>query len=342
MSKFRVVVTGGSGFIGTHLIHHLKEQGYWVRSVDIMNPHYAQLEADEFSQFDLRDLDGADGAVSGRIDWVFNLAADMGGMGFIGQPSLQAQILYNNTMINFNVLESARLAGVERYFQASSVCVYPTHLLSTERPAPLSEADAYPANPGETYGWEKLQAEHLCLAYHDAYGMQTRIARFQNCYGPLGAWCGEWNEAKADWDYGREKAPAAMCRKVAFAKFTGRPVTIWGDGKTTRSFMWVGDCVRGVVDLMESDEYRPVTLGPERAVSINELVSLIEPIAGVTVERQYVQEGYQGVRGRAFNHTRCEEAIGWVPSTPLEDGLVPTYRWIEANVEAELVERGIL
>jgi nucleoside-diphosphate-sugar epimerase len=337
----RVLVTGGSGFIGTHLIRTLKAQGHWVRSVDIVEPHYTELEADDFYFCDLRDPFFARLAMS-EIDWVFNLAADMGGMGFIGQPSLQAAILHNNTMINFNVLEAAWASGVKRYFQASSVCVYPTHLLATERPAPLREDDAYPANPGETYGWEKLQAEHLCRAYWEAYGMDTHVARFHNVYGPLGTWCGEWNEEKGDWDYGREKAPAAMCRKVAMFKLTGKPVSIWGDGETTRAFMWVGDCARAVCHLLATDEHRPVTLGPDRSVSINDLVSIIEGIAGVTVERQYVQEGYQGVRGRAFDHTRCRETIGWVPDQPLEEGLVRTYLWVEAQVKAALTERGIL
>lgn len=331
----RVLVAGGSGFIGTHLIRYLKGLGHWVRSADIVAPHYTELEADDFYCVDLRDKLHAALAADG-VDTVFNLAADMGGIGFISQPELQAQILYNSTMITFHMLEGARRHGVERYFQASSVCVYPTHLLSTERPRPLREEDAYPAHPGETYGWEKLQGEHLCTAYHEAYGMSTHVARFQNVYGPLGTWCGEWNEVKGDWDYGREKAPAAMCRKVAMYKLTGKPLTIWGDGEQTRSFMYVGDCVRAVCDLAESGEHRPITLGPNRSISINGLVGIIEGIAGVQVERQYVNEGYQGVRGRAFEHDRCREAIGWVPSTPLEEGLVPTYRWIEAQVKAAL------
>jgi nucleoside-diphosphate-sugar epimerase len=337
----RILVTGGSGFIGTHLIRHLRSKEHWVRNADIVAPHYTVLEANDFYLVDLRDGFYTEAAMD-QVDWCFNLAADMGGMGFIGQPSLQAQILYNNTLINFNTLEAARERGVEHYFQASSVCVYPTHLLATEHPRPLKEEDAYPAAPGETYGWEKLQAEHLCAAYHGAYGMDTHVARFHNVYGPLGTWCGDWNKSKQDWDFGREKAPAAMCRKVAVAKFTGKPVTIWGDGETTRAFMYVEDCVRAVCDLMGSDEHRPVTLGPDRAISINELVSIVEGIAGVTVERQYVNEGYQGVRGRAFDHSRCQEAIGWVPDTPLEVGLVPTYEWIETEVKAGLTERGVL
>jgi len=335
----KVLVTGGSGFIGTHLVRYLKEQGHWVRSADLVPPHYTEQEADDFCCVDLRDKTYA-GLVMDEVDAVFNLAADMGGIGFISQPQLQAQILYNSTMITFNVLEAARTHGVRRYFQASSVCVYPTYLLATERPRPLREEDAYPAHPGETYGWEKLQGEHLCAAYHEAYGMDTHVARFQNVYGPLGTWCGSWSEELGDWNYGREKAPAAMCRKVAMYKLTGKPLTIWGDGEQTRSFMYVDDCVRAVRDLMDSTENRPVTLGPDRSISINGLVSLIEDIAGIKVERQYVNEGYLGVRGRAFEHARCREAIGWVPSTPLEEGLVPTYQWIEAQVRAALKGKG--
>lgn len=310
-----------------------------MQSVDIVEPHFTELEADAFFKADLRAPRYAGWAMvtdeARYVDWVFNLAADMGGIGYISPPSAQAEILFNNTMITFNTLDAARFRGVQRYFHASSVCVYPVRLLSTERPIPLKEEDVYPAEPGETYGWEKLQAEHLCEAYYQA-GFETRVARFQNVYGPLGTWHGAWNEEKGDWDYGREKAPAAMCRKVAMAKLTGKPVTIWGDGEVTRAFMYVEDCVRGVYDLMYSDEHRPVTLGPDRAVTINELVSIVETIAGVKVERQYVNEGYQGVRGRAFDHTRCREAIGWAPCTPLEEGLVPTYMWIEEQVKKAL------
>ena len=324
----RILVAGGSGFIGTHMIRYLKELGHYVISVDIEYPRWTYQEADTFIHVDLRRQDYA-AAVTKNVDWVFNFAADMGGMGFIGDPSLQASILYNNTMINFNLLEAARKLGVKKYFQASSVCIYPMERLNTEHPIPLVEADAYPASPQGTYGWEKLQAEHLCREY-SSYGIETRVARFHNVYGPMGTWRG-----------GREKAPAAMSRKIALSKLRGGEVSIWGDGKATRSFMYVGDCVRAVYDLMLSDCKLPITLGPDRSISINELVDITASIAGVEIEKTYVNEGHQGVRGRSFDHSLCKEVIGWIPSTSIEDGMVDTYNWVEAQVE-EAIKKGEL
>ena len=324
----RILVAGGSGFIGTHMIRYLKSLGHYVISVDIELPRWTLQEADVFIQSDLRRQDYA-ASVTKNIDWVFNFAADMGGMGFIGDPSLQASILYNNTMINFNLLESARKNGVERYFQASSVCIYPMERLDIEHPVPLVEADAYPASPQGTYGWEKLQAELLCQEYA-TYGIKTRIARFHNVYGPMGTWRG-----------GREKAPAAMSRKITLFKLRNEEVTIWGDGEATRSFMYVDDCVRAVYDLMLGDYGHPITLGPDRSISINELVDIIASIAGVKIEKVYVNEGYQGVRGRSFDHSLCEEVIGWVPSTLVEEGMVDTYSWVERQVKMA-IEKGEL
>jgi len=323
----KVLVTGGSGFIGTHLIRYLKASGYYVINADVRDPPWSLVLADEFRWCDLREMDDALRATR-DVDWVFCLAADMGGMGFVADPEQQANILWNNTMIHFNTLEAARVNGVERTFLASSVCVYPTSKLAVEYPEPLREEDVYPANPEIMYGWEKLQAEHLHRAYR-GYGIQTHIARFQNVYGPNGTWRG-----------GREKAPAAFCRKVAVTKLTGNPdVEIWGDGRPTRAFMWVGDCVEGITQLIETDYGEPITLGPDRAVSINELVDIIAEIAGVEIHKVYVDEGYQGVRGRAFDHGRCEDVLGWVPDTPPEIGLKPTYEWVEKQVKAAL-ERG--
>lgn len=325
----RILIAGGSGFIGTHMIRFLRNKGHYVISVDIEHPRWTVQEADVFIQADLRRQDYAAG-VTQNIDWVFNFAADMGGMGFIGDPSLQASILYNNTMINFNLLEAARKSGVERYFQASSVCVYPMDLLATEHPIPLKEEDSYPAFPQGTYGWEKLQAEHLCQEY-SIYGMKTRIARFHNVYGPMGTWRG-----------GREKAPAAMSRKIALAKLRGtKEISIWGDGKATRSFMYVSDCVVAVYDLILSDYGGPVTLGPDHSISINELVDTIATIACVEIEKAYVNEGHQGVRGRAFDHSLCRDIIGWIPPTPVKIGMYSTYKWVEKQVE-EAVEKGEL
>jgi GDP-D-mannose 3',5'-epimerase len=324
----RILVAGGSGFIGTHMIRFLRLKGHYVVSADIEHPRWTAQEADVFIQSDLRRQDYA-ASVTKNIDWVFNFAADMGGMGFIGDPSLQASILYNNTMINFNLLEGARKNSVQKYFQASSVCVYPMEKLNVEHPIPLKESDVYPASPQGTYGWEKLQAEHLCQEY-TVYGIQTHIARFHNVYGPLGTWRG-----------GREKAPAAMSRKIALFKLKGMEVTIWGDGEATRSFMYVDDCVRAVYDLMLSDYGGPITLGPDRSISINGLVDITATIADVDVKKIYVDEGHQGVRGRAFDHSLCRGVIGWVPSTLVEEGMVETYNWVERQVE-KAIEKGEL
>ena len=314
----RILVTGAGGFIGTHLVRCLKEQGHFVRGVDLKLPCWSVTQADEFWLLDLRDLTNAQTAVTG-MDQVYALAADMGGIGHITDPEQQASIMYNNTMINFNTLEAARRMGVRRYLLTSSVCVYPVHKLDQEQVSPLQEHEAYPAQPQKSYGWEKLQAEHLCQ-YYQAYGMETRIARLQNTYGPLGTWRG-----------GREKAPAALCRKVAEAKLSGdHRVETWGDGKATRSFMYVSDCARGLYTLMESNCREPVTLGPDEVITIDQLTDMIAQIAGVEIEKVYV-EGPQGVRGRNFDHTRAK-ALGWKPHVGLEQGLRMTYDWAERQV----------
>lgn len=319
----KVLVTGAGGFIGGHLVQYLKGLGFWVRGVDIKESPWWDTGPDEFIRLDLRLMSHAIRAVR-DMDWVFALAADMGGMGFITDPHSKSDILYNNTMINFNTLEAAAWAVVERYLFTSSVCIYPTNKLSRTDIAPLREEDAYPALPQETYGWEKLHTEHLCIAYGEdnrrGAVVETRIVRLQNVYGPKGTWRG-----------GREKAPAAICRKVAMAKLSGDPqVEIWGDGKATRSFMYVDDCVRGLHTLMESDCHVPVTLGPDRVISINQLTDMIAQIAGIEIEKVYV-EGPQGVRGRNFNHARIR-GLGWTSMVPLEVGMEKTYKWVEDQV----------
>lgn len=314
----RVAVTGAGGFIGSHLVTFLKEKGYWVRGIDLKYPEFSQTDADEFEILDLRRWDSCLQATRG-VDEVYALAADMGGMGFIS--SHHAQILYNNSLINLHTLEAARVNGVGRYLYTSSACIYPEHLQETTDVVPLREEDAYPAYPQDAYGWEKLISERLCMHYREDYGIETRTVRFHNIFGEKGTWEG-----------GREKAPAAMCRKIAHAKLTGdHSIEIWGDGEQTRSFCYIDDCVEGIYRLMRSDFSEPLNLGQDRMVSINELADIIASIAGIEVTKQHI-DGPQGVRGRNSNNDKLREVLGWEPAISLEDGLEDTYKWIEQQV----------
>jgi nucleoside-diphosphate-sugar epimerase len=318
----KVLVTGAGGFIGHHLVSYLKDFGYWVRGVDVRCPDYGATDADEFMLLDLRRWENCLAATE-AMDEVYALAADMGGMGFIS--SHHAQILRNNSLINIHTLDAARANGIRRYLYTSSACIYPEYKQTDANVTPLKEEDAYPAQPQDAYGWEKLIAERLCLHYRKDCGIETRIVRFHNIFGPLGTW-----------DGGREKAPAALCRKIAVAKLTGSDeIEIWGDGEQTRSFCLIDDCVKGIYKLMRSDYAEPLNLGQDRMVSINQLADIIADIAGIRIVKKHVQ-GPQGVRGRNSDNTRLREVLGWEPEISLEEGLARTYYWIEAQVTKRL------
>ncbi|MCU0241523.1 MAG: NAD-dependent epimerase/dehydratase family protein [Vicinamibacteria bacterium] len=327
-AKTKILVTGAGGFIGHHLVAFLKQQGYWVRGVDLKHPEYNPTDADEFEALDLRRWDACLQAVRG-VDQVYALAADMGGMGFISTN--HAPILHNNSLINIHTIEAARVHGVQRYLYTSSACIYPDYKQTEAQVTPLKEEDAYPAQPEDAYGWEKLISERLCIHYRKDYGLDTRIVRFHNIFGPYGTWEG-----------GREKAPAAICRKVAIAKLTNRhEIDIWGDGEQTRSFCYIDDCVAGLYRLMQSDYSEPLNLGQDRLISINQLVDIVAGIAGLKVVKKHVP-GPQGVRGRNSDNTRLREVLNWEPQISLDEGLARTYAWIEKQVRNKLTAGAVL
>ena len=314
----RVLVTGAGGFIGHHLVTDLRKRGYWVRGVDIKEPEFTDIDADEYQLLDLRRWENCLEATK-DVDHVYALAADMGGMGFISAN--HSTILHNNALINLHTLEAARENNVSRYLYTSSACIYPEYLQEDADVTPLKEEDAYPAAPQDAYGWEKLISEIAAHYYHLDYGMDVRVVRFHNIYGPYGTWTG-----------GREKAPAALCRKVAEVE-DGGTIEIWGDGEQTRSFCHVDDTVEGIYRLMMSDHTEPLNLGRDRMVTINELARIIIEISGKRDIRLKHVEGPQGVRGRNSDNTKLREVLGWDPSTALEEGLVGTYRWIEKQIQ---------
>jgi len=314
----RALVCGAGGFIGGHLVKKLKREGYWVRGVDVKHHEFAPSQADDFLLLDLRDPQNCRAALTlpdgGTFDEVYQLAADMGGMGFISIA--ECEVLHNNALINIHMTHAAAEMGVPRYFFSSSVCVYRD--MEPNEP-PLVEEDAYPANPDNEYGWEKLYAERVAMAYGRRFGMKVRIGRFENCYGPEGAWAG-----------GREKAPAAICRKVAEVE-DGGTIEVWGDGTAIRVFTYVDDLVEGVYTLMQSDLEGPVNIGSDERVTVADLVRTVIEVSGKTVNVRYVP-GPVGVHARNFSKARIR-SLGWEAKVPLKEGIKITYAWIEEQVK---------
>lgn len=316
-NQMRVLVTGAGGFIGHHLTNYLVERGYWVRGVDIKEPEFEPTRAQEFQLLDLRNMESCLQATIG-VDQVYGLAANMGGIGFI--ENNKAVIVRDNTLINLQTIEAARVNGVKRYLYTSSACIYPGYLQKETDIAPLKEEHAYPADAEDGYGWEKLYMERICRHYSEDFGLDTRVVRFHNIFGPLGTY-----------DGGREKSPAAICRKVAMADDIDT-IEVWGDGEQTRSYCYIDDCVEGIYRLMQSEHSDPLNLGQDRMLSINELVDIIAGIAGKQISKRYDLTKPQGVRGRNSDNTRLREVLGWEPRISLEDGLVKTYNWIDQQI----------
>jgi GDP-D-mannose 3', 5'-epimerase len=313
----RILVTGAGGFIGHHLVKFLKRKGHWVRGVDIKTPEFEPTVADEFIIQDLRRWENCLSSTEG-IEEIYNLAANMGGIGFIERH--KAEIVHDNVLIDIHMLEAARINQIKKFFYTSSACIYPGYKQNSSDISSLRESDAYPADPEDGYGWEKLFSERACRHYFEDYAIKVYIARFHNIFGPLGTFEG-----------GREKSPAAICRKIALAK-NGDEIEVWGDGNQTRSYCYIEDCIEGIYKLMSSDHHSPINLGQDRMISINELVEIVSKIANKKVVKRYNLNMPQGVRGRNSNNALLKEKLNWEPRISLEEGLSQTYRWIEKQL----------
>jgi len=319
----KVLVTGAGGFIGSHLVKRLRKDGYWVRGVDLKYPEFSETEADDFVIGDLRNPEICRDISDTKFDEVYQLAADMGGAGFVFTGNNDADVMHNSGIINLNMVDACYKRNIKRIFYSSSACMYPAYNQTDPDNPKCSEGSAYPADPDSEYGWEKLFSERLYLAYSRNYGMEVRIARYHNIFGPEGTWKG-----------GREKAPAALCRKIAEAE-DGGEVEIWGDGKQTRSFLYIDECIEGTLRLTRSSFSGPVNIGSEEMVTINQLAEMIREIAGKKLTFKHI-EGPQGVRGRNSDNRLIKEKLGWAPSYPLKKGLETTYAWIREQVEKEM------
>ncbi|MFN3524851.1 MAG: NAD-dependent epimerase/dehydratase family protein [Paracoccus sp. (in: a-proteobacteria)] len=313
------LVLGAGGFIGSHLVEHLKSEGIFVRGVDLKHPDFATSCADEFVLGDLRDPRFTRDVIDRRFDEIYQLAADMGGAGYIFTGEHDAEIMHNSATINLNVLETCHKVGVGRLFYSSSACIYPAHNQQDPDNPTCTEASAYPADPDSEYGWEKLFSERLYMAYRRNFGIDCHIARYHNIFGPSGTWQG-----------GKEKAPAALCRKVAEAR-DGTAIQVWGDGLQTRSFLFIDECVAGTLRLIRSDFAGPVNIGSEEMISINDLARVIISISGKSLAIENIA-GPEGVRGRTSENTLLRNSLGWAPEAPLRAGLEATYAWINAQV----------
>ena len=325
----KALVCGAGGFIGSHLVKRLKKEGYWVRGVDLKNPEFSPTAADDFVVGDLRDVEVCKKVLDKEFDEVYQLAADMGGAGYIFTGEHDADVMHNSAQINLNMAFYGHASGIKKIFYSSSACIYPAYNQEDPDNPNCSENSAYPAAPDSEYGWEKLFSERLYLSFKRNYGLNVRIARFHNIFGPEGTWKG-----------GKEKAPAAICRKIAEAE-NGGEIEIWGDGKQTRSFLFIDECLDGIRKLMDStDFFGPVNIGSEEMVSINELAEIVMKISGKTVKLKHVT-GPLGVKGRRSDNKLIREKLNWEPRMLLKDGLAATYKWINQQInEIKKINQG--